>query len=152
MATTTMMEKDHVGDLSFRSEQSASSSSRTLVSFGDVHIREFERIAGDHPDATGPPLSIGWSFNEAKSVSLESYEQRRGIRSGEAIQPLSATLRQNILQYSFGISADEIRDQTQEALKAKQQRFKSNNQSKLRAHVEVFVRSLSRKARSKHSS
>ena len=150
MTTAATMVKHQAEDLSSYSEQSESST-RTSVSFGDVRVREFERIAGDHPDATGPPLSIGWSFNEVKAVPLDSYKKRRGLRSGEAIQPLTASMRLNILQHGFGISPDEIRGQSQEALKAQQQRFRSNKQSKLSAHFEVFVRSNSRKVRSKQS-
>ena len=64
-------------DASIRSQVSNASS----VGFGNVEIREFERICGDHPDVhdahKGPPLAIGWRYYDCEAVPVEFFEETR---------------------------------------------------------------------------
>lgn len=54
------------------------------VTFGYVHVREYNRILGDHPAcSTGPPLALGWDVKSRASYDLEVYEKtRNGQRRG----------------------------------------------------------------------
>jgi hypothetical protein len=51
---------------------------RTMaVSFGTISIREYERIAGDHPETTmGVPLGIGWKFYQQCPVEVDVFETK----------------------------------------------------------------------------
>ena len=49
------------------------------VSFSTVNIREYERTLGNHPDvAGGPPITFDWDYQEAGSLPVEQYEDRKG--------------------------------------------------------------------------
>jgi hypothetical protein len=55
-----------------------SSSSSAAVQFSSVQVREYERIAGDHPGTTmGVPLTIGWKFVQQKPQNVDAYEERK---------------------------------------------------------------------------
>merc|ERR1739848_269573 len=80
------------------------------VSFGPIHVRQYERIVGDHPDTkVGVPLAIGWAYYEddryPEGISIDRYECDR-IRKGK--KRMSSITRKNILLNVFEISADEI--------------------------------------------
>ena len=47
--------------------------------FGDVDVREHERIAGDNPCVRrGVPLGLGWGYRQHRSMSLDQFEHHRG--------------------------------------------------------------------------
>lgn len=56
-----------------------SDSESTLVEFGVVNVREYERILGDHPDADeGPPLAIGWEYESVvRDLPVDDFEMTR---------------------------------------------------------------------------
>ena len=115
------------------------------VSFASVHVREYNRILGDHPDVrVGPPISIGWEFIERSAQDLDDYEANR--------QPslrlrLSSITRKNLLHNVFGIPEEEIRAAEKEVQKIQKQRNQSNKQGKASEKVEGVVRSAKRKIR-----
>jgi len=92
--------------------ESASSNTRERrsVSFGPIHVRQYERIVGDHPDTkVGVPLSIGWGYyeddNYPDGVSIERYESDR-IRKGK--MRMSSITRKNLLLNVFGLPEKEV--------------------------------------------
>jgi hypothetical protein len=72
------------------------------VSFASLSIREYTQVLGDHPCCTiGPPVSLGWDYTEATSVSLEDYEAARPLRRTRQAMRLSWDKRREILsEYS----------------------------------------------------
>jgi hypothetical protein len=109
-----------------RSTNSLWSTTSSSVSFGTIDIRDYERVAGDHPETSfGVPLSIGWAFKERRSISVERYEQDKlkAYLEGNAmkriskkhggtsanVKPLGALTRKKILHDEFGVPLEEIR-------------------------------------------
>jgi hypothetical protein len=141
--------------------------------FGDVHVREFERIAGDHPAVTdrGPPLSIGWAYCDGDSISLDAFEaqqqklkQRLSSRNpynnntnnnnngqpsnnnyNTSLQPIKGDTRRMILLHGFDVSKDDIQEMEREVEKTKKQRHQTASLPKWKEHVEIVVQSAGRK-------
>merc|ERR1719410_1527405 len=89
---------------------SSNARERRSVSFGPIHVRQYERIVGDHPDTrVGVPLSIGWGYyeddNYPDGVSIERYESDR-IRKGK--MRMSSITRKNLLLNVFGLPEKEV--------------------------------------------
>jgi hypothetical protein len=115
------------------------------VSFGNIQVREYERIVGDHPDTrVGVPLTIGWAFVERPPVPIEQYEGNR-IRKGNL--RLTSITRKNLLHNVFGIPEEEIRNAEKEIQKIKKQRSTSSKQTLAVAQTETALRGISRKIR-----
>lgn len=75
---------------------------RSTITFGQVNIREYERVLGDNPSVTsGPPLSIGWRYSPSiLNISIDDYEKNKGSprSSSEYLVPKSvrvATLKEH---------------------------------------------------------
>lgn len=92
---------------------------RKRVSFGSVHVREYERIVGDHPETrVGVPLAIGWAFyvdelygeSPGGGVSLDSYEAYRAVRGSRRRLRLSSVTRKNLLLHVFGVPIGEVQE------------------------------------------
>lgn len=48
------------------------------VGFGDVEVRQYEQVIGDHPHcSSGCPLALGWGYREEEPESLKEYEMHR---------------------------------------------------------------------------
>ena len=56
---------------------------RRNVSFAQVMVREYGQTFGDQPCSAGPPVSLGWDFQESFSADVEEYE---AIREGNRRQ------------------------------------------------------------------
>lgn len=104
------------------------------VKFLHVHIREYDRVAGDHPDANGVPISIGWRYIENPTSLLEDYERHRPPRRDDLV--LSGLVRKNILTKVFQVNESDIQRAVQESKRIKKLREYSNKkQGKV---VEMF--------------
>ena len=152
---------DHSTAGSVRSE----SSCQSTVSFGEIQIREFERIVGDHPEVSdrGPPLAIGWAFYQHDAVPLDEYEcqhyspkRERRERSGSPpsrrisnnlMVPLKGATRRIILQHGFNVPIEEIIESERQVEETKKQRVQTANQSKFSERVQLAVESAGRKLR-----
>jgi hypothetical protein len=95
---------------------------RRAVSFGNVQVREFDRIAGDHPLVSeGPSLALGWGFVDNKCTPLNQYESTRELSS--VLSPLNLETRRFILTFVFDISSEEIKRSEKIAAQTQAQRL-----------------------------
>mmetsp|Transcript_5434 Transcript_5434/g.15994 ORF Transcript_5434/g.15994 Transcript_5434/m.15994 type:complete len:201 (+) Transcript_5434:178-780(+) len=123
----------------------SSSSSSTRVSFGDVQIREYERIVGDHPDTKiGVPLALGWHYSEQELQTVDYYEEHK---TSKGILRMSSITRKNILREVFGIPDDELRNAEKEVQRIRKRREFSNKQSPVIAKTESAMRGFARRIR-----
>jgi hypothetical protein len=119
----------------------------SVVSFGPIQIREYERIVGDHPDTKiGVPISIGWAYYERKPVPIDKYEKQRMERGPKNLRMTSIT-RKNLLHNVFGIPEEELREAEMEVQKIKKQRVQSSQQSGVSAKAESTMKGIGRMVR-----
>jgi hypothetical protein len=121
-------------------------SSRIRVSFGPIHVREYERIVGDHPDTqVGVPLSIGWAYYDRETgVSIEKYEADR-IQKGNL--RMSSITRKNLLHNIFGIPEEELRAAEKEVQQIKKHKERADRHKKLSYKTESAMKGIGRKLR-----
>mmetsp|Transcript_24778 Transcript_24778/g.40541 ORF Transcript_24778/g.40541 Transcript_24778/m.40541 type:complete len:253 (-) Transcript_24778:83-841(-) len=125
--------------------------SASSVSFGSIEIRDYERIAGDHPDTNiGVPLAIGWAFKERGAMPVDKYEKAKMESfledhdldhhhkyhhshggTGANLRRLGAMTRKRLLHEEFHIPLDEIL-QAEKAV----QKFKKHLERQRRAEEE----------------
>lgn len=119
--------EDTVTTVSDDDETASSSKQRRSVSFGPIHVRQYERIVGDHPDTkVGVPLSIGWAYYEdddhPEGIPIDRYECDR-IRRGKV--RMSSITRKNILLNVHGLPEEEILLAEKRSKKLRKEREKS---------------------------
>lgn len=115
---------------------SSNTRERRSVSFGAIHVRQYERIVGDHPDTkVGVPLSIGWTYYEddehPDGVSIDRYECDR-IRKGKI--RMSSITRKNLLLNVFELPEKEVlqAEKRTKKLRKERQRGAANSESTLK--------------------
>jgi hypothetical protein len=68
------------------------------VSFHTISVREFGIELGDNPAVTaGPPLTIGWDYEDVGTVGVEDYEESRGTRRFKEEMQIPPKRREAIL-------------------------------------------------------
>lgn len=129
---------------------------RHRVSFGEIQVRKYPIILGDHPDcSSGPPISIGWEYRSHKPMDIEEYESRKVAaqqqRPHECIRPRSppefaipAFKRRNMIKTCTDRSNEEIRQAQDLVRKVQRQRQHTVNRLPL-SKVEEIVESGRRK-------
>mmetsp|Transcript_49606 Transcript_49606/g.57922 ORF Transcript_49606/g.57922 Transcript_49606/m.57922 type:complete len:163 (+) Transcript_49606:129-617(+) len=108
------------------------------VGFANVIIREYEVALGDNPSVSqGPPLSLGWSYNEMSPVDLEKYEEMRGIRRETYQMAVPVSARVAILVKEWGFSTEEVEQTSRQCQKVKKGRMNSARQVTSPIHIMV---------------
>lgn len=92
------------------------------VSFGDVEIRTFPVIIGDHPDCVGPPITFDWDYVRQESVSLEEYEHSRPPRRRDEELILDWSLRKRLLRCYAGVTEEELQENAKQMQRIRKQR------------------------------
>jgi hypothetical protein len=94
---------------SFSIASPADMSGKKAVSFGLIHVREYDRVVGDNPSVKfGPPISIGWDFVQKQALPIDVYESTKLPRKEEDLH-MSSIDRRRMRRYGFGVSWAEIR-------------------------------------------
>merc|ERR1739841_190423 len=104
-------------------DEEKTGSKRRSVSFGPIHVRQYERIVGDHPETkVGVPLAIGWAYYEDErhpdGISIDRYESDR-IRRGKV--RMSSIARKNMMLHVFKFPEEEIKQAEKRSIKLKKQ-------------------------------
>ena len=102
---------------SFRSSPAQSPTLKKSVSFHQVHVQEYARTIGDHPDVVlGPPLTIDWEPQHHERHEFESYEtaRERTRKMSKIDMRVHPNTRSRML-LSAGVSREEIKDATRTA-------------------------------------
>ena len=98
---------------------------RHRVNFSHVTIREYSRECGDNPSvSSGPPLTLGWDYNEKGKLDIECYEADKTCSEREC-KRLSAEEREHLLINIGGHSHRRVLTAQYEAQLAHQQRSKT---------------------------
>lgn len=96
------------------------------VSFGDVEIRKYRRILGDHPDVSvGPPISLDWDYNTCRRLSLDKYESCRKNRRHGSELIMSNTQRWIIVEHLTDSTHNDIEKCIHEVQKVQCERRKT---------------------------
>mmetsp|Transcript_11280 Transcript_11280/g.23929 ORF Transcript_11280/g.23929 Transcript_11280/m.23929 type:complete len:292 (-) Transcript_11280:296-1171(-) len=140
------------------------------VSFGPIHVRQYERIVGDHPETkVGVPLAIGWAYYEdekhPQGVSIERYESdgilnrwaissknnystKPSTRTNNRRVRMTSITRRNMLLNVFGIPLEEIRRAEKETIR-RQLRKRSSNGEQAVSKAEAICKKVSKTIRKK---
>jgi hypothetical protein len=120
----------------------------SVVSFSSVEVRQYERILGDNPAcSTGPPLTIGWKFDETKTInmSVDDYEYDHGLNRDETAMVLSRQEREEML-LELGYSLKEMAMSVRKNIRLKNRRRQTVNNlgvMKVEEMVETTMKKIS---------
>jgi len=96
--------------------------SRNVI-FDAIRIREYERSLGDNPScSTGPPISLGWKYQECTTVSLDKFESFRGPRRSQFEMLIPRDKRQEMLVREWNTPPQQCARAVRENMKTKSQR------------------------------
>ena len=95
------------------------------VSFGHIHIREYNTELGDNPSCSdGPAITISWKYCDVLSSDVEEFEERRPPRRSNQQMIIPSSTRIDILT-EVGYSLKEIIEAVEAINKCKRLRKKS---------------------------
>ena len=131
-------------------------SSGTLVRFGTVETRVFERVLEVNPSCSeGPSLGLGWKFNVKKPVSLSTVETQKRSRSSSPFRGIvrknSGTKKKGLvlspakrekMARNMGFSKEEIHQNVLQVQKAQIQREASLVRIQEEAISKSIIRNL----------
>lgn len=131
------------------SNKSTAPKKKTIVTynvrFEHVSVREYERILCDNPAVSrGPPIGIGWKFNE-KRYQFEDWEITRG-RIRRPSELLLNREKREALARALGYSEKDIAAAIRDGNKVKTQRRQTINNLGA-AKMEEAVETAKRKAK-----
>ena len=125
--------------VSSSTQRSSGSSSGTRfksnITFSNVDVREYERIAGDNPCVRGGvPLSIGWANIQHESIPLDEYENAKGPPRDKIEMIVPASVRRSMLRDEFKVSVPDLNAAMKSVNICKKQRANTLASE----HLEVF--------------
>ena len=152
--------------LSSSSERS-SSDGKPHVSFGDLEVRNYAVVLGDHPDcSSGPPVSvwivyclyfqpvmrysylyiiislkvsIGWEYSVGETMPVESYEALKPRRRSMDQLELNYFVRKRMLRRISGVTDEEMREAMDQVHKIQKQRIRTKRRQPLYKSQEAVM-------------
>ena len=95
------------------------------VSFDQIIIREYFIEIGDNPSCSGgPPVTIGWEYDEVGCMDLEEYEECRPTRRFGRQMLLPLETRTQMIEES-GISPSEVKSIIKDVDNDREQRMRT---------------------------
>jgi hypothetical protein len=111
-------------------------SSKKVVTFHLVYVREYDRVVGDHPEVkVGPPVALGWNYVTQSPVMVEAYDIERELNSSShgsaAGKPdrLTSIARKNML-FEYGYTETDFRKAEQDVKIIQEQRSMTKKEGK----------------------
>lgn len=123
------------------------------VSFSTVEVRQYERVLGDNPScSSGPPISIGWNYDEAKTVvtTVDDHDDSLSIslNGEESIGKIEARMKMVVQRHeredmleNLGYSRSEIASAIRENVQTKKKRRQTVNNLNMEP-IELMVESV----------
>ena len=97
------------------------------VSFDQIYIREYPICLGDNPSCSGgPPLTVGWEFDDVGCIDLEQYEECRPPRRFGRQMLIPVETRLEMIEQS-GVSPAEVSKAVKDVDQCREQRIKTAN-------------------------
>eukprot|EP00523_Entomoneis_sp_CCMP467_P015113 CAMPEP_0168786982 /NCGR_PEP_ID=MMETSP0725-20121227/11561_1 /TAXON_ID=265536 /ORGANISM="Amphiprora sp., Strain CCMP467" /LENGTH=246 /DNA_ID=CAMNT_0008837165 /DNA_START=93 /DNA_END=833 /DNA_ORIENTATION=+ len=104
---------------------------RKSVQWGTIHIREYNRVVGDHPSVTrGPPLALDWAHAEQDQVLTVAQHQEQDKK--RRFWRLCATERTVLLLHEFEQKPAQLEAATRQAELTRLQRAESRKEDEER--------------------
>jgi hypothetical protein len=108
---------------SINSIKQEASGLKPSVSFSNLSIREYNVALGDHPSCSyGPPIALGWKYQDKDQVSLDDYEDCRNPRRSMNQLVLSYNIRKYLLLKTAGYNRSDLRAAMAEVNRVKRDR------------------------------
>eukprot|EP00566_Odontella_aurita_P019712 CAMPEP_0113557134 /NCGR_PEP_ID=MMETSP0015_2-20120614/17625_1 /TAXON_ID=2838 /ORGANISM="Odontella" /LENGTH=294 /DNA_ID=CAMNT_0000458531 /DNA_START=337 /DNA_END=1221 /DNA_ORIENTATION=+ /assembly_acc=CAM_ASM_000160 len=118
------------------------------LKFADLQIREYSRAVGDNPSVSaGPPLSMGWEYNEAQTIPLDDYESCRGPRRTSPEMAVPRSIRESLLKNEWGVPRSDIAHAVREVVRTKNRRRTTVQNMDKFARAEELAESARRKCK-----
>jgi hypothetical protein len=96
---------------------------RPTVTFDSIQIREYNQTVGDNPSVSiGPPICLDWDFEELEPISVNDYEDHRGLRRTMRQMMMSFHQRRKVLMWLYGFSEQQVEEATHQVNQSKRQR------------------------------
>mmetsp|Transcript_14023 Transcript_14023/g.17665 ORF Transcript_14023/g.17665 Transcript_14023/m.17665 type:complete len:244 (+) Transcript_14023:123-854(+) len=115
--------------------------SRRCVKMGEIEIRTYPVILGDHPECSaGPPVTIDWDYSRRQILNLDEYESSRRCKRSNLV--ISYYDRKKLLKSFFRYSDREIDEAISEVNRIKRQRQWTRKMLRLSKLQEVFVEAV----------
>jgi hypothetical protein len=106
------------------------------VKFHLVHVREYGRTVGDHPEVkVGPPIALSWQYVTKSPVLVEAYDMERelngrsGARGNHQVDRLTSIARKNLL-LEYGYTEMDFRKAEVEVQLVREQRSMTKREVK----------------------
>jgi hypothetical protein len=107
-------------------KKSDSSNEQKRVYFGNLEMRKYEIVLGDHPDcSSGPPVAIGWEYSPAETISVDQYEALKPRRRSMDQLELNYFVRKQMLRRNAGVSDEEMRQSIDDVHRIQKQRLRT---------------------------
>jgi len=112
----------HKVDCEGRQECKITQAKQQHVSFGQITVRNYDMILGDHPNCSrGPPVTLDWDYLEYEPLPVNEYEIHHARRRPLRLMHLKSDRRRELLKMA-GYSNGSIQVATRNVEKIKRQR------------------------------